>query len=84
MFNYFKKHKEKPFEVKLPDTGLNEENFNPYSSTWLFLKTWITSELAKTRELNDYKKNDEIATAMLRGRIKLLKELLELPGKVNK
>lgn len=50
-----------------------------YSETWLFVLEWSKNELAKARETNDYLKNNEIKTAALRGRIKLLKEILVLP-----
>jgi hypothetical protein len=50
-----------------------------YSDTWVFVRNWAESELTKAREENDSFKRDDIQTAALRGRIKLLKELMELP-----
>lgn len=69
-----------PIEVELP-TGRTSQDvkLEPYSSTWLFMKAWTETELIKARATNDYLKNDEIRTAALRGRIKLLKEILGLP-----
>ena len=71
-------------EVKLPQADLSNNKLDPYSPTWGFIRTWTEETLDQTREQNDFKKHDEIATAMLRGRIKLLKELLELPKMVKK
>ena len=72
-----------PFLIaKLPGGNIPDDSkLDPYSSTWQFMKAWTNSELQKARETNDYMKNDETRTAALRGRIKLLKEILELPGK---
>ena len=71
-------------EATLPHVDLTDSKLDPYSPTWLFIRTWAEEELDATREKNDYKKHDEIDTAMLRGRIKLLKDLLALPGTVKK
>ena len=50
------------------------------SDTWLLIQSWATDQLQQARERNDSLSFDEIRTAALRGRIKLLKELLDLPG----
>ena len=80
VYNKLVEH-DKPIEVELP-TGRTPQDvkLEPYSSTWLFVKAWTETELIKARTINDYLKNDETKTAALRGRIKLLKEILSLPG----
>lgn len=50
-----------------------------YSDTWIFVSNWAESELKNAREANDSQKRTETDTAALRGRIKLLKELMALP-----
>ena len=65
-------------EVELPGT-VPEGKLDIYSGTWLFIKSWVEGKLYDARKQNDLLKNDEIKTAALRGRIKLLKELLVLP-----
>ena len=70
---------ERTFEVKLPEVSATEGKIDRYSSTWLFIKAWAETELIKAREQNDYQKTTELKTAALRGRIKLLKELIKLP-----
>ncbi len=49
-----------------------------YSDTWIFVSKWAETELAKARDANDSAKRTEAETAVLRGRIKALKELLVL------
>lgn len=76
MFSFLKK-KQEVINVGEPGEGQLET----HSSTWLFIKAWAEDELSKAREENDYMKHDELKTAALRGRIKLLKETLALPKK---
>jgi hypothetical protein len=49
------------------------------SRTWGTIEDWANAELAKAREQNDSPMRTEVQTAVLRGRIKLLKELIALP-----
>jgi hypothetical protein len=58
-----------------------EGRIEPYSETWTFLSHWLEADLAKSRESNDSSKRDALQTAELRGRIKLLKELIDMPVK---
>ena len=64
-------------QIELPVTtpGALDE----HSQTWAAVEHWAVTQLQKAREDNDTVANDEIRTAALRGRIKLLKELIELP-----
>lgn len=49
------------------------------SRTWSAIEDWANAQLTKAREDNDSPVRTEVQTAMLRGRIKLLKELIALP-----
>ncbi len=50
-----------------------------FSDTWAFVAQWAAAELVKARKSNDSSKKDEVATALLRGKITMLKELIDLP-----
>ena len=54
-----------------------------YSDTGAFVSKWAIEELAKVREMNDQVSRGVEETAALRGRIKVLKEILVL-GSQNK
>jgi len=54
-----------------------------YSPTWHTLKKWAEAELVKAREKNDSLKIDHDKTTALRGRIKVLKEILAMPEKIK-
>ena len=76
--------KPKPLEVTLPGYS-DEGELDIYSPTWVYISLWAKTELRKARENNDFAKLTEQKTASLRGRIKLLKEIIDLPkkGKTN-
>jgi hypothetical protein len=57
----------------------SKEKIDEFSDTWIFVERWAKEELTKAREQNDSTKRTEVDTAALRGRISLLKQLLELP-----
>jgi len=82
MWPFNKTIKPKPLEVTPPGYP-DEGELDVYSPTWKFLSLWAETELNKARESNDYTKLTELKTAALRGRIKLLKEIIGLP-KANK
>lgn len=52
---------------------------DPRSQTWIFVSTWAQERLEKARVRNDNPNTDMTQTAVLRGEIKLLKELINLP-----
>jgi hypothetical protein len=83
MFKFFKRKSQIPNNeivvIKLPGARATEGKIDRYSSTWLFVQSWAEMELTKVREQNDYLKVTELKTAALRGRIKLLKEIIKLP-----
>ena len=85
MWPFNKTIKPKPLEVTLPGYP-DEGELDTYSSTWKFIRLWLETELQKSRENNDFAKLTEQKTASLRGRIKLLKEIIDLPksGKTEK
>lgn len=57
-----------------------EGRLDQYSGTWEFISKWLEDDLVRTRESNDSTKKTEQETAVIRGRIKLIKELLALPS----
>jgi len=70
-----------PFEARLPDqpvfaTGVLDTR----SQTWAFIHAWAKEALQKAREKNDNMNRDIAQTSMLRGEIKILKELINLPN----
>jgi len=77
MFALFTKKKE-PIVV-----GTNRQadkgELETHSPTWLVVKTWATEHIEKLRIKNDSPNNTEIQTAVYRGQIRALKNLLELP-----
>ena len=56
---------------------LKREDFQ--SRTWKRLTTVLQSELQRLRELNDQASLGPDKTALIRGQIKVVKELLDLP-----
>ena len=70
--------KGEPYEVKLPDQ-YKKGKIEITSSTWTFMSKWVDEQLQAAREKNDVVHLDEKKTTALRGRIKLLKEILKLP-----
>lgn len=53
---------------------------DPCSDTWLTVAGWAVAELNKLRESNDSTKHDMVKTSEIRGRIRVIKDLLELPN----
>lgn len=79
MLKFLKRNKKGgAYEVRLPDQ-YKEGKIETASSTWTFMSKWVDEQLLIARERNDAVHLDEIKTAALRGRIKLLKEVLRLP-----
>ena len=76
MFGLFTK-KEKPFQVQTdskPDKGELEK----HSPTWLYVETWANENIEKLRIKNDSSNNNETQTAMIRGQIRALKNVLDM------
>ena len=74
---WFKK-KPSAFNVHIPQQE-EEGKIDIYSPTWKAISQWATKELITAREFNDKKSLDIIKTSIIRGRIKILKEILGLP-----
>lgn len=51
-----------------------------FSSTWIFVRDYATEEIQRLREKNDALTADPIKTAIIRGEIKALKALIDLPN----
>jgi hypothetical protein len=68
------------YEARLPDQPLPTGNLDPRSPTWAFIKNWAEESMQKAREKNDNINRDLIQTSMLRGEVKILKELINLPN----
>ena len=83
--NFFKpdKPKPRPLVAVLGNQNINnlgEGKLNVNSMTWAFIHSWATKELKKAREDNDRPSRDQLQTEAIRGRIKLLKEIINLPA----
>ena len=68
------------FEATLPGSD-QDRVIDVMSPTWRSVRKTVTEELNKARLQNDKLTNDADKTAAIRGRIKLLKEILEWPSK---
>jgi hypothetical protein len=73
----------KPVEVRLPESGTNtiaqSGRLDPYSETWAFIRGYCEATLKETQDRNNSPVLDEVRTAMLRGKIAMLKEIMDLP-----
>ena len=69
-------------DARLPEQPfiIGQGTLDPRSPTWLFIQAWAGETLQKAREKNDSATCDSIKTAVLRGEIKILKELINLPN----
>jgi len=56
---------------------------DPRSQAWMFVEAWATERLQRAREKNDNTNRDLNQTSVLRGEIKILKELINLPNPKN-
>ncbi len=66
--------------VSAPDYPPNIGYLNPTSPTWFFIRGWADEKLQRARNTNDSVNCDVTKTAVLRGEIKIIKELLALPN----
>ena len=74
MIQWFKKS---PYIVETQITA-SRGKLDERSETWLFVMDYARSELEKLRTKNDSSNNSEIQTAVIRGRIKALKDIMDL------
>ena len=54
------------------------------SPQWHVLKKWTDDQLKKASEKNDLISLNEVETAALRGEIRVLKRILDLPNEVTR
>ena len=54
------------------------------SHQWHMLKKWTEDQLKKAREKNDLISLNEVETAALRGEIRVLQRILDLPNEVTR
>lgn len=78
--------KENEYHVILPANGLlnNPGSFDKNSPTWAFLMQWVEKNLDKLRIKNDIVSLEELQTAALRGEIKMLKRIKNIPEELKK
>ena len=79
----FLRKKNKPFKVSI---GNNEPvgELNVYSGTWAFIDKFANEEIERLRKKNDSPLLDPIKTAIIRGKIKVLKQIIDLPKENTK
>ena len=84
---WFNKKPEKEAPTPVGRDAFEESSFyggtgilDPRSSTWLFIHSWAQQRLDKARLRNDSANADIIQTSVMRGEIKVLKELMGLPA----
>lgn len=73
--------KQGPLRAQLPSGGGDNPGIDPLSGTWLFIDGWAQDRLDAIRKKNDNPSLSERETAILRGKIKILKEISALPDK---
>lgn len=74
-----------PHEAVLADDAATWE-LNTQSPTWKYIDRWSRERLQELRRENDSPRNDEVRTAIIRGKIQQLKELRDLakPGREDR
>lgn len=55
------------------------DELNEHSATWKTVKRYAEQEIQNLREANDSTTADETRTAVIRGRIAALKDVIDLP-----
>ena len=75
--SWFKRKRYEAFTATLPDNRI-EHVLDRTSGTWLFIRDRLESEIVRLREQNDKLTLDPVATAGVRGQIKMAKWVLDL------
>jgi hypothetical protein len=78
VFKWFRKELP-PLEAAFPVTAGEKGRLDRHSPTWMFLSGWAAEELARLRAKNDGVSLNEVETAVIRGNIRCLKNILALP-----
>lgn len=68
-----------PFRAELPEVPTAQGRLDPYSETWAFIRTYCLQRMTEMRVANDNPNLDEKRTSVIRGEIKALKEIMDLP-----
>ena len=76
MFSFLKKKIQPPYHVTIQD---QEIQIDTKSATWKYIDRWAHESIEKLRLKNDAPTNTETQTAIIRGKIKMIKELMDLP-----
>jgi hypothetical protein len=61
------------------DSPAKDGRIDPHSNTWIAVEGWLNTRIAELREDNDSPKRDALQTAVIRGQIRLAKDLLAAP-----
>jgi len=80
---------QKEFFAQLPVDKKHGGKFDPMSPTWAFIEAWAEEKLDKLRKKNDIVLNTEKMssndrTFRLRGQIKAMKDVINIPEEVKK
>ena len=71
---------QEPFRAALPGEEISEEaRLDVRSETWAFIQRHCSQRLQDLRASNDSTVLDDRKTAVLRGQIRAMKEILDLP-----
>jgi hypothetical protein len=82
---WFKKKQQKIESYEAPIVfPAGNLSLDKHSRTWQFIEKHLKEELQKAREENDSHNKDLQQTAALRGKIRFIKELLDLPNAKDK
>jgi len=73
----FWKKKQSPYVVATRLTA-SKGKLDEHSETWIYIADYAKAEIEKLRVKNDSPNNTEVQTAVIRGRIKALKMVLDL------
>uniref|UniRef100_A0A6H1ZWK3 Uncharacterized protein n=2 Tax=viral metagenome TaxID=1070528 RepID=A0A6H1ZWK3_9ZZZZ len=81
---WFKTKKREPFRAELV-TGATDSDgrLDVYSETWVFVRNHCEKRLSELREKNDHVMAGD-KTAIIRGQIRFIKEVLGLPNPKRK
>ena len=61
-----------------PIVAMPENTLDLHSSSWIYVRNYCLKSLEEMRVSNDNPNLDDLSTAILRGRIKMAKEILDL------
>lgn len=74
-----KKNNDGPYVAALPGEKPDGGYLEVHSPTWKWVRKWAEDALNEARINNDHEFLDQNKTALIRGRIAVLKQLIDLP-----